>query len=138
MADEPTLRELVETIRQAVVEAFSREHFPEEAEKRSALVNALQGILEKSEPNAQGKADLDFEDLFVLVRHREALIDAAKLHERHFGNPVVGDVLRQIADHVETAQKFLWEPKMDGVGLDLDHGHDHEDEPAVETHVATL
>ena len=127
MADEQNLRELVETVRQAVVEAFSREHHPEEAERRSALVNALQGIVEKSQPNAQNKADIDFEDLFVLVQHREALIDAAHLHERHFGNTAVGQVLKQVAERIDTAQKFLWQPKMDG--LHIEHDLDRDEEP---------
>ncbi|MCB1680314.1 MAG: hypothetical protein H6858_06980 [Rhodospirillales bacterium] len=126
MADEHTLRDMVETIRQAVVEAFSREHNPEEAEIRSALVNALQGILEKSSPNGQGQADLDFDDLYVLVQHRATLIDAALIHERHFGNTVVGDVLRQVADHIETAQKYVWQPPRDG--MDFTHEHDDRDD----------
>ncbi len=135
MADEHNLRDLVEEVHRAVVDAFAREHHPEEAERRSALINALQGIIEKSTPNAQNKADIDFEDLFVLVQHREVMIDAAHLHERHFGNTHVGQVLKDISGNIERAQQFLWQPKMDG--LHLEHDADRDSEPQ-HTAVAAL
>ncbi len=131
MTGEPTVRELVETLRQAVVEAFSREVYPEKAEQRTALVNALQGILEKSDPNAAGMVEIDYEDLFALVHHREAILDAANLHERHFGNPDISRALRGVVSNIETAQQHLWRPLPEGPALDLDR----EDEPV---HAAAL
>lgn len=124
MTGEPSVRELVETLRQAVVEAFSREVYPEKAQERTGLVNALQGILEKSEPNAAGLVEIDYEDLFVLVHHREAILDAANLQERHFGNPALAGALRGVVKGIEQAQANLWRPAPDGPNLNHDMDQD--------------
>lgn len=135
MNHEPSARALVEFLRQAVVDAFAREHYPEKAEQRTALINALQGILEKSEPNAAGFLEVDFEDLFNLVQHRQAIMDAANLHERHFGNPELAQDLRNVMTGIEKAQAYLWRPYPDGPSPELDN----EDDPEIhQTHAASL
>lgn len=115
--DEHSIQDMIQALRQAVHEAFTMEVHPDitKREERTALLNALQGILEKSEPNAQGIMQIDFEDLFLLHRHRGALEEAAHIHEAFMGNYEVGAALRQITGNIESAQKRFWIPEPDGL-----------------------
>lgn len=96
-------------LRQAVQEAFSKESVfsPE----RTEFLNALQGILERVEITLGEIVEIDYEDLFLLHKHRHVIDEAAHIHEAFMGNAELARALRAVTLKIEDAQKNLWLPK---------------------------
>jgi len=103
------LYDMLYTTRQAVQEAFSKESVfsPE----RNAMLNALQGILERCEGEDTEIIEVDYEDIFNLYKHRHVINDAAHIHEAFMGNRALASSLRQIALNIEVAQGNNWMPQ---------------------------
>tara|TARA_B100001989_G_C24513299_1_gene451674 strand:- start:263 stop:589 length:327 start_codon:yes stop_codon:yes gene_type:complete len=102
------LYNLLYAVRQAVQEAFSKESVfcPE----RNAMLNALQGILERCEGNVNDVIEVDYEDLYHLYKNRDVIYDAAHIHEAFMGNASLGKALREIVANIEAAQANNWLP----------------------------
>lgn len=101
-----TLYDMLYITRQAVQEAFSKESVfcPE----RNAMLNALQGILERCEGEPKVIIEIDFEDIFNLYKNRQVINDAAHIHEAFMGNGPLAASLREIVENIEAAQASNW------------------------------
>ncbi len=123
--EKPQLTALLELLRSAVTEAFSKEYNPEKAEERRELTNAIQGIFEKAEPNEHGIVEIDFEDFHKLNKHTDVIRDAADIQQRFMGNVGLAMNLRSVADAIDKMQQQQWYPSADqdhvlGANLELD------------------
>ena len=116
--NKPQLTELLELLRSAVTEAFSKEYNPEKAEERRELTNAIQGIFEKAEPNEHGIVEIDFDDFHKLNKHTDVIRDAADIQQRFMGNVGLSLNLRSVADAIDKMQQQQWYPS-------AEHDHDH-------------
>ena len=111
MMDSNSLYQMLCTVRQAVQEAFSKESVfsPE----RNAMLNALQGILERCEGEEKEIINVDYEDIYNLYKNRSVINDAAHIHEAFMGNGALALSLRQIVLNIEAAQNANWMPQDD-------------------------
>ncbi len=102
--------EMAEALRISLAEAFSKEQFPENPEMRNDMLNALQGIIEKSEVSSHGIMVIDHEDLSDFYENRSVIEQAARTHTSFMNNPGLGRALLQVKDMIEQVSDNFWRP----------------------------
>lgn len=100
----------IENAMQLMQDAWVKEVNPEKGEMRDRCRNALQGIMETLRESSDDIVFVDYEDIFAIVKYREAINDAANIHERFMGNEAQANALRAFSDAILQAQNRLWTP----------------------------
>lgn len=100
----------LENAMQLMQDAWVKEVNPEKGELRDGCRNALQGIMEDLLESPSNTIAVDYEDIFAIVKYREAINDAADIHERFMGNDAQAKALRALSDSIVQAQKRNWTP----------------------------
>lgn len=104
----------MESVLQLMQDAWVREVNDDKSEYRNGLRDALQGIMEDViEADGSNTVSVDFADMFGIVKYREAINDAADIHERFMGNETLAKALRAFSDNIASAQDRNWTPAFD-------------------------
>ena len=125
-------RQLLEFLRGTVVEAFSGEYFPEMADVRNSMINALNGMQEKCVPSGDEKIHIDADDIHVFVSNRQTILDAADKLQREYGKEGLAAGLRNVVRSIEALQSNLWQP----LPHDPSHDLDLDERPEFQPHTA--
>lgn len=102
----------LENAMQLMQDAWVKEVNPQKSELRDGCRNALQGIMEDLLESPNNRISVDFDDIFAIVKYREAINDAADIHERFMGNEAQANALRAFSDGIAQAQNRHWTPAM--------------------------
>lgn len=103
----------LEMVLQMLQDAWVKEVNYDKSDERNNFRNALQGIMEDLLETRHDVVAIGNDSLFGIMRHRDAVNDAADIHERFMGNDAHARTLRAFSAEIVNVHQRQWTPSLE-------------------------